>query len=540
MAILVVAAWLRFTGLTFGFPDAYHPDEARAGYAVRDCSAGKTGGGRYRHPPLMVKTACLLDRALLRRLDLAPRIPVEKLALRTVSALSGTATVAFAYLLALRFASAPGALAAAALVAIFPALVAQSKYGTPDSLLAMLVAAALWLQLRLLERRGPGDYALAAGAAALAFVAKYNAGFLVFSFVAAHLFTARRAARSPLAPGPVVASAAAVAVVFLYAFWTAISGGNLANVAGGVAAESSHLASEGHFGFELGASDGYFVFHFVHSVLPASGPLLLACMVAGIALLAARALGPSGAPALVVLAFALPYYAVVEAIYKVPPSFERYALPLVVVYAVAAAALLDRTTRPLGRRGVLALVLALAAVGYHGASRSVAMAARGGADTRDAMRVWIREHTPKGERFFMQWPGIEFYYPRPPGGRRFEKIKTNFLDAHRFGADGELVLASSLLYRRYLDFPEQAPLWAVFYRRLFTEGELLHEEDAGLASYMFHDPTLRLYRVGAPPGAKASKKGQRSPSSYEPKETERKRKPSPSSSARISDEEGKE
>lgn len=497
-AIVLAGALARFQGISFGLPGAYHPDENGAAAAVSACAQGRRVERRYHYPPLMVNVACAADRVLAPLTAKDNRWhPHDVFSLRFVSATAGTATIVFVYLLALRLMTPAAALGAALLFACFPAAIATSKYGTPDSLLTMFVVLALWLQVRMAEHGGGSAYFQAALATTLAVATKYNGAFLAFSFVAAHVWAARLHGRPLLERGPFQASAAAIALGLLIGFPSVLFGGEALTLASGIAGEQKHLLGGGHYSFSLGPSEGRFVFHFQHSILPATGPLLLAITVAG---LIAMALSRSTAAG-VLLAFVVPYYATIEWINKVPPSYERYALPLAGVYMIAAAFVLDRlvarsdtnnaeftTAR---RIAPAALLLAAACFPLW---RSAAFLAPINDDTRARMGRWMQQHRDDRDlrdNLFVQWPGLRSYYPHlreagwfkaiPPRGHPLEKTT--------------YVLASSLFYERYLEFPQQSPEWTAFYERLFAEGEIVHEEDAGVGRYMFHNPTLRLYRI---------------------------------------------
>lgn len=511
-AIVLAGAVLRFDGLLFGFPARYHPDEAVANVAVSACVGGRDFESRYRHPPFLANIACGVDRFVRPLLPRYQRTQLHTLAsIRVVSAIAGAATVAFVYLLALRFVTPAAALGAAFLFACFPAAVATSKYGTPDSLLTMLIVAALWLQLRLAERGDRMAYFQAALATTLAVAAKYNGAIVALSFVVAHVFAARRSARSLFGRDALLTSVAAVALGLALGFPGVIFGGEGPRLLHGMLDERQHLAEAGHFGFEVGWQEEHFLFHFRHSILPATGLVLLTAILAGLGVMAAT----RSRAAAIVFAFAVPYYATVELVYKVPPSYERYPLPLVGLYMIAAAMLLERMVAmgmaawspsragpPRSAVAVQAAILAalFVVVAWTPLSRTVTFLAAIHDDTRTRMGDWIDSRLEDEDdglglrgQISAQWPMIHAYYPQP--------VIPEWLDAVEVGRNGlpksKYFLASSLVYERYFDFPQQRPRWTAFYEKLFAEGTLVHEESAGPARYMFHNPTLRLYRIGS-------------------------------------------
>jgi 4-amino-4-deoxy-L-arabinose transferase-like glycosyltransferase len=492
-AILLYGAFARFDALTWGLPAQYHPDERGGTMAVSACRHGRPYARRYQHPPLLYRAACAVDEYVVGPYAARNRLrfPHTTLSLRLVSAAGGTLTVGLAYLLALRFVTPAGALAGALLVACFPSLVVASKYGVPDSLLTMLMTAALWLQMRMLERPEPLRYFVAALVTALAVTAKYNGGFVAISFVAAHGASWWRGGVSFWSMRHIAGSAGAVLVGLLLGFPAVFLGGEAATLATGMLSEQQHLVGRGHHGITLGALEGGYVFHFRHSILPAAGALLTALILGGlVAMAAARRAG-----ALVLMAFVVPYYLVIESIYKVPPSFERYSLPLVPVYLIGAALVLEHIAGAVRKRRAIALAATAALAAFVPVSRTSAVLASIGNDTRDAMGVWMRDHMEPGARVFAQWPEtMRFYYPQRRHSPALLPASRGDLRQRSLGAPS-YVLASSLLYQRYLDYPDDDPVWTSFYSRVMGEAELIHEEDAAAARYMFHNPTLRLYRL---------------------------------------------
>lgn len=375
-----------------------------------------------------------------------------------------------------------------------------SKYGPPDSLVSTLILVSLWLQLRMVDRRGAAVVFLAAAATTLAVAAKYNAGFLAFSFAAAWIEGWRRGLRPLLAVRDAGAAAAAVLLGIAVGFPAVLFSGEWGNLVSGISGEGGHLLAEGHYGVAIGLAEGLGVFHLGHSVLPASGALLLAAIVAGLVALASR----RDAASRVLLAFVVPYYAAIEFAYKVPPSYERYMLPLLGVFLVGAMFVAwlaaERCAARFAPGRAVAFVLAwtvlLAAFPL---LRTAQVVAAMRPDTRELFSTRLAELLPADAALFLESRMMTMYYPTleravPPGA-----VDPALLDKPHPASF--YVLASSLLDERYEDFPDQKPGWTRFYRELARRGTLVAEQDAGRARYMFQNPTLRLYRVdvGATP-----------------------------------------
>ena len=97
------------------------------------------------------------------------------------------------------------------------------------------------------------------------------------------------------------------------------------------------------------------------------------------------------------------------------------------------------------------------------------------------------------------------YYPAPVGlGRRHPRRGRGRGALAGFGvsrsARYEFVLASSLVYDRYFEFPDASPAFRSFYERLFAEGLLVVSFEAPPGGgYLFQNPTMRLYRLRPSP-----------------------------------------
>jgi 4-amino-4-deoxy-L-arabinose transferase-like glycosyltransferase len=425
----------------------------------------------------------------------APDAATATLALRIVSACAGTAGVLAVYLLAGAFVSSPAALAAAALMAVLPLTVACAMDGVPDTLLSTLFAFGLWAALRASERPRLGSIAAVGALLSFTIAAKYNGAFLLFACVAAHV-RARR--RGPVPRGAWAAFLAGMLAGALLGFpwllraWPAVWAA--------VRYEWTHLFVVGHRWLAVSGRDYAFTYHLRYSILPATGPGLLGAMGLGLFVLALRSDGRQWVP----LAALLPYHVVAEWAYLVPPSPERYALPLVGPYLVAAVAALEAAA---GRLPGARVRAAFALAGFLGlaawpAVRLARLLPALVPDTRDAMGAWIAAHVPPGTAVALE-PPLAYY---PDLARA--SLELTLLSPADGGAIPEsgLTLASSLVYRRYLEHPDAAPEATALYRRL-AAGEALHEESRPAGAYLFHNPTLRLLRLE--PASRALTPGRR-------------------------------
>jgi hypothetical protein len=115
-------------------------------------------------------------------------------------------------------------------------------------------------------------------------------------------------------------------------------------------------------------------------------------------------------------------------------------------------------------------------------------------DTRDEMHDWIRENLPP-DAVVSCWGSVPAYLPSPRG--LDQTLYLRFQTRAPFSPD--YILASSLDYDRYLDYPDQMPVVTTMHQDLFRL-ELAYEARPKWRTYQFHEPVLRLYRAPDGPG----------------------------------------
>jgi hypothetical protein len=487
--VFVVGLALRVVHLDFGLPGEYHANEIGATQQIQGWLTGSHSLGHYNHPPLLKNIAYLLVRARDAVSHSPPSSETVILALRIVSAAAGAVTVVVVYRLARHFLGQPLALLAAALDAVLPLTVFHSMYGAPDALESLFFALGLLGALNLYERPSRPAYLLAGLWLSLAIGAKYPGGLVLVADVLAHVLAARRArAAGEALPRRRFALFAAGVVVGLAVSFPLVPF-ELPVIARDFQAEVRHVLVVGHPDVKVSGRDYALLYHFGHSVLPAAGPLLLAAMIAGLVLMALRRRPKE----LILLAGLVPYYVIIEWAFLVPPVPERYVLPLVGPYLVAAAVALDalcghlRTRErwiPAAAAGAV-LLLAWPAV------RTCTLLGGVEPDTRARMRAWMADHLPEGSSVAIE--GRPAYYPLEPPGLHY--VPSRFDPNGGPRAIRGYVLFNSLAADRYLDHPEQAPRETAYLQAVFANGALLYEAADPSHRYLVHNPTLRLYAL---------------------------------------------
>lgn len=498
VCLLLLSLYLRLVHVDFGLPSFLHVDETGPITQTQHLLNGHVGKLNYNHPPLLKNLAYVGLKGYL-ALKAKPFASDQEvvLALRLFSVLAGVGAVAFLYLLGCHFVDRRLAFVTAFLYAILPLTVMTSKYGVPDMLLSFLYILSLWLSIKLYKQPTPALYGATGLVLMLAFGAKYPGCFLALPAFLAHFMASRReaAAGSPVPVGKslgffLLGSLIGLCVSFPLLFI------ELPKIINGFLNEVQHVMISGHEGIKVSGRNYLFLYHFRFSILPATGLILFALIPAGLFIMALR----HKTEDLIVMTAIIPYYLTVEWAYLILPSPARYILPLVALYMLAVAVALQRLLDFLSSNrqhiAMLPIILVLTCIlSAWPIYKTTTILHHMIPDTRQAMQKWMEENLPRPNNFV--W--IERHHPAlypPESADSFSYVSyspnlSSFVFSEQHGS---YILASSFLYERYLDYPDQRPEAALFYKTLFSKGELVHEE-SGDNEYLFHNPALRLYRI---------------------------------------------
>jgi hypothetical protein len=487
LALIVgIGAGLRFAGIDAGTPFVYHPDEwnivKNAMNMVRDLDPLPHS---YTYPSLLVVLVSILVAAIhglggptldtsqhwLFEREVLPEQFVYFLAARYLVAILGLVTILLVYAIGARLRGRTAGLGAAAVLAVAPLHVENSRFATTDVPVAFGVALALLATLRAVDD-GRDRWWIAAGiAAGLAGSTKWNGLAVLGVPLLACLLAGGRS-------GNVVSFARRRApwLICLAALITVVV------ATPGIILEpriavSGLLQLRRQYGSVDPASDVHSVAVAAGSLAAGLGPLILVIAVGGLALiLAARR--PTELP---IAAFAAGYFAIVA---LTPRQFDRNLLPLLPYLALAASLGLTAAAGWTARRlaagsptpdphhrlpgallagGVLAVALLPATV------RQVAAAVQPQPpDTRTLAVEWVGSHIAAGASIVR-----EVYTPQIGPEYRARAIfylaDQSLADYRRLGV--QYLIASEAAYQRYLVPGASSPA-AAFYAQLFELPEV--------------------------------------------------------------------
>lgn len=196
--IMALGLWLRFDGLDWGLPFRLHPDEWKYVSGGAGVHFGEWNPRYFRNPPGFSYLNAAWQPIWLRvtpDVEVPEWLGVEPASIapstdvrvtfyrrpfdlthgaRALSAIFGTLTIFFTYLLARQFVSKGGALAAAGLAAVSFVGVRESHFATNDAAAACAALAAVWAGAAAFRREKRWGFYAAAALGGVATAIKYN------------------------------------------------------------------------------------------------------------------------------------------------------------------------------------------------------------------------------------------------------------------------------------------------------------------------------------------------------------------------------
>jgi len=422
---VVLGAALRFYALGFGlaYPHA-RPDESTAIGVASGILAGDLNPHFFNWPSLTLYVFAAAF-GIARFAGVALTGVSYTLIARTVVALAGTATALPTAVIGRSLGGRPVGTIAALFVAVAPLHVRDSHFATTDVLMTLLATVSVALAMRALDTGRRGLFAAAGVAGGLATSAKYSAGAIV--------------ALAAAAP------AIAWAVVFVSTWAVGFLAGtpyallDVPAFSGDVSYERAHL-SAGHTVL-LGRG---WLYHLQTTLPHGLGLAIFAAAVCGIPVVALRYRRKALAPALFAAAFFL-------SIGAGRTVFFRYALPLVPIACVFAAAAVHAAAGSIGARAKLpssalapALAIAIAVPSFSQSVQLVRLLSR--TDSRALAAEWLAprlrpEHTlhdSGGDYTRLYLPSVAFHE------WRFDPVTRSFGDPAGATPDWIVLYASPL------------------------------------------------------------------------------------------------
>ncbi len=519
LLILVLAVGSRFWGLDWGLPHTYHVDENWfAGKAIK--FLGGNLNPEFFHVPTLhmyslaglwgiyyqVEKAAGNARSITEFTDTYIQSPsVFYLIGRALSALMGIGTILLLFLLGKRmFGPRTGAIAA--LLLVFSLDHARISHDMlPDVPMVFFLVLGYLFIWNIAEKGRTRDYIWAGVAAGLAMTTKYGGIMLFLPILIAHIYRVRQDKRPVrefiLSPRLIGAGLVFLAVFVIGSPYVVL---DFPTFKKDFLWQSSHLATEGHFGDPAGASA--LLFYLRYGFKENVGAIAQFFVLGGILLALARRRKAD----LILLSYPLLQFAMILT-WKTRAT--RYLFPMAPFFILIAAFFLDwllgrgdrifarEKTKP-KRRLIwsIATVITIAAILAPSAVRLWNLdSALAGLDSRTRAKQWIDFNIPKGTCLALESYG-------PPISRTGYSVLTEHalsdLDLEFLSFSGaEYAVTSDTMSGRFLASPAEFPKEAAFYSSLEREGTLVKTIEPRFKGSLqeIHMPELRIYRLSRAP-----------------------------------------
>lgn len=488
---------LRFYGLDFGLPGKYHPDETPKINAIMRMVGSEDLNPQYfLHPTLLIYLTYFVNTLFhLFGMD-GQFADTARLAGRTVSAIAGTLSILWVYLIGRKIYSPFVGLFASYLLAVLPLHVTCSRYMKEDVLLLNWVLLTILFVLKATKEGRPGFVLFAGAAAGCATGTKYS-GALTGAIIAAAPFLAsgRITKINDRFIGVTVVALGLIPVFFLITTPYALLDFERFRI--GISNEGTHML-KGHT-VSITAASQYWMYHFSRSVLPGVSYVPAILGMAGVGLLLWR----RRLEDLFFVGLLIVFYCPAEWVRAKPaPQPERYILPCLPFLAIIGGEMLRALAN--SRFRSLTPFIAMVAFGMP-LMRTIELAGEIKYDTRQQMADWMIDNLPKGSKVLVDWSPYGPHFPKNemeigmfPSGKMFELLNGESIKALGY----DYLVLSSLVYNRFFDQPGGDALRRSVIRNAFKTIPILQEVRPEAGSYGFHNPTLTLFSLKEPDFAK--------------------------------------
>ena len=493
IVLIFLSALVRFYHYDFGIPRWNLYDEKRATRQTINFYNGKYLVHTLNHPPLIKYCALVMLKSYnwIKPIKKHNLRSLTNKSLRLVSIIAGTLAVLFLYLLARQFLDPVMSLIAAAIYAFLPITVFISKHGIPDTLLSLMFILNFYLIIKLYRKKTLWLYLFNGLFLALGVASKYNAVFLYGSFFTAHFFAAKQEKNFlkfffDWKQATLFLSGTILGLSI--GFPTVLGGLEFNNLIGSLLFEKKHLFGTTldvtHHGFKY-----FYMFHFIKSVFPVTGPILLLFILTGIAYIIKR----HEKTDIILLISFLPYYFIIEYVFKIHVGPDRYVLPIVSLYILFAVVFCDKLIKYLNlklkiHKSILIVFFSIL-LGFYPVIKTTKLLVTIIPDTRDQMADWINKNIEPNSLFFYPLKKFDYYPVLSSDRYPFKSLKrSNTHYSHIKTSNIDYVLISDFGYKN-------VPKTKRFYKELKNKAELIYVMKPKYQSYLLHNPTLELYKI---------------------------------------------
>jgi hypothetical protein len=503
--VVCLAFGFRIYGIDFGLPGRFHPDETPKFNAIERMTAFNTWNPSYFLHPSLLLYATIFVESIMHKLGVGWDFNSSvRLSGRVVSALAGTFSVLFVYLIGARLYTRFVGVVAALLLAVFPLHVTCSRYMKEDALMTLFFLMAVFVVIVAVKNNRPWLLILAGIAAGFGLGTKYTGALIGYVVISAPWLASRHWKPERTFVWPTVCAILLIPVVFLITTPFAIL--DYAHFFKGLMSERKHML-RGH-SVAIDAWSQFWMYHIRRSLLPGmtSLPYILSGIGVGLLLWRRRI------EDLWVLSLLLLFLSPAEWVKAKPaPQPERYMVPCLPILAITVGELFRVLANSVRlRRLVVPLLIVVVSLPLW---ESSLLAYEVVNDTRERAARWMEGSLPAGSKVLVDWVP---YVPQPTArdftlemfepGMLIPDLK-EIVDGVKVTEHDYLIL-SGLVYNRFFNqpFPDQYRRQVI--KEAFEKLPILHQEIPVYKTYGFHSPVVTIFKLpkaGDTIGSKATK-----------------------------------
>lgn len=486
--IFIIAFYLRYSGLDFGFPSRYHPDEVPKFNAImRMLQYGDLNPRYFLHPSMLLYSTYFSNWVMNSGL-VSNNFSDLIYSGRIISFLAGSLSVLLTYLIAKNLFSKFTGIISALILAIVPLHIVSSRYVKEDALLLFFILACTYFVVISAKKDNKFLFIIAALLAGLAASVKYS-GILCICILFAAPFIKNNSFK-PRGDWILLFIFGLLLVPIGFLIGTPYSVLDYPTFINDFSHEKSHMI-KGHSS-SITAFSQYWLYHLSRSIYTGMGSITAFISVIGLGVLIRK----FTIHTLFIVCCFLLFYLPAEWVNAKPaPQPERYIVPCLPFLAIAGGYFIERLLRD--KRLKVPAILLIILIVIVPLTKTLKINNGLKPDTRDEMASWIRSNLPKDSTIFVDWK------PYSPQGLE-EEYKIEYLPRSKLipsltidelnKRDGYLIM-SSLYYDRFFNQPESEPMFREVIKEVFRNYKIIKHVENSDAYYGFHNPRLTILNL---------------------------------------------
>jgi hypothetical protein len=516
LLFVLIGGYIRLSGVSFGLPDFYHPDEARKLVIARGMiEYNNLDPNYFRHPTFLLYSTAALGKVKTFFTGETPSLSELAVLGRSVSAVLGTASIYLIYLITSAIVSNFAGVIAAAIITFAPMHIVCSRYIKEDVGMIFFMLLSLLNIVYFFKKNLNYKYILLAGlfagfASSVKYTGALTAAFCfapIITFLLYKFFSYFKIQylsndlnkiynnKEIFKPLLIYTFFSLVLVIVGFLLITPYSIFNHTKFLEDFGREGAHM-SKGHSGV-ISAAQYLWSFHIEYSYLKTLGIIIFIGSIVGAGVMAANYTVFGLIPILGFLLFYLP----AEWVNAKPfPQPERYILPTIFFLAISYSYLISNLAIKFSSKQKYLYIIVILSLTplitntYYQFTNIYN-------DTREESKIWANQNIPKGSKILSDWffygPNLskdEYQVSELKDPEEYDTLRTiNVENLKEYDAD--YFITSSFFYNRYLyQLPAGDPTGRGF-KEIFEKLTPIIEFNRPNAEFGFHNPTIKIYKL---------------------------------------------